>query len=248
MLPPAFHESLRSGQEILLRSYLLRDQGEQKLEAIIYGILKHYQRIQLAGPAHAAIREIVQNASKANLKRILFEERKLDASNPTDYETGMRIFKDYLVKTQLARYRPVLRERNLYFHVSILHTARALAVSVVNYFPLLSREEERIREKFKQSRTLDNLYDFFMKFGDNTEGAGMGIAMVEILLEQAGVDRHNFTLYSTTGKTIARLILPLDESFVSPRQQFLNIQREEGLSAEQLRHLIRSGKIALKYY
>ncbi|MBE7437942.1 MAG: hypothetical protein HS115_05735 [Spirochaetales bacterium] len=239
-------EALRTGREIQLRSYVLRDQGEQKLEWIIHGILNHYGQADSAGPIHAAIREIVQNASKANLKRILFAERGLNVENSLDYEAGMSIFKEHLVKSELARYRPRLEALGMQFEVSFLHSSQVLIVSVVNHFPLMPAEERRIREKFQQSRSLDNLYDFFIQYGDATEGAGMGIAMVEILLEQAGLDRHNFVLYSTGGKTIARLVLPFQPAYRTPRQQFADLLTA-GYSPEELRQQVRLGNVRLTY-
>lgn len=246
MYPESLKEALKAGREIQLRSYVLRDQGEQKLERIIQAIMGHYGQADAAGPIHAAIREIVQNASKANLKRILFSERGLDLGQPEDYERGMSVFKEHLVKSELARYRPRLEALGMQFEVSFLHSAQVLIVSVVNHFPLTLAEEQRIREKFQQSRSLDNLYDFFIQYGDATEGAGMGIAMVEILMEQAGLDRHNFVLYSTGGKTIARLVLPFDPAYRTPRQQFADLLRE-GYTPDELRHQVRLGHIELIY-
>lgn len=46
-----------------------------------------------------------------------------------------------------------------------------------------------------------------MEHGDSTEGAGMGITMVEILLSQSGFDRRLLSIYSSERKkeTVARV-------------------------------------------
>src|SRR5262249_44367700 len=161
----------------------------------------------------------VQNASKASLKRLLFEDLGIEVLNEDDYQRGMKEFRKYLVESRLNQYRPRIVQSGLHFTVSVEYNARVALVSVRNILPLLAIEAKRIREKFANSRGLDNLYDFYMKYGDATEGAGMGIAMVEILLNQAGIHRHNFTIFTEpgTGHTVARVVLPLTEDYVPPR-------------------------------
>ena len=48
---------------------------------------------------------------------------------------------------------------------------------------------------------------------------GMGIAMVEILLSQGGVERHNFTIFTDplTRHVTARILIPLNDSYVSTK-------------------------------
>jgi len=87
---------------------------------------------------------------------------------------------------------------------------------------LLQKEEERIREKFIKAKKYDNLFEFYVDHGDNTEGAGMGITMVEILLAQSGFDRHIFTIYSSKIKreTVAKVELPMHPEHVPIRFGF----------------------------
>lgn len=86
-------------------------------------------------------------------------------------------------------------------------------LEIRNNFPLLPIEAERVKEKFINAKKYDNLFEFFMEHGDSTEGAGMGITMVEILLSQSGFDRRLFSIYSSERKkeTVARVEVPLDD-------------------------------------
>lgn len=61
-----------------------------------------------------------------------------------------------------------------------------------------------------------------MKFGDSTEGAGLGITMVEILVAQSGFDRHLFTIYSKKGvsQTVAKVEIPLKKDYIPRRVRF----------------------------
>ena len=237
-------------RKLLLKTYLLRDDGEEKLRYVLYYIMERLGQSELIGPIHAAVRELVQNAAKANLKRVLFDELGLNPLVEEDYEEGIREFRKYLVKKQLTKYRPRVLERGLYFTIAIEYTENVFVISVRNRFPLLPVEEVRIRDKFTHAQSLDNLYDFYMKFGDMTEGAGMGIAMVEILMGQGGVDRHNFTIFTDplTKHVTARILIPLNDSYVSTRQQFQAEMERRGCAAEELRKLVHSGEFKLKLF
>ncbi len=62
--------------------------------------------------------------------------------------------------------------------------------------------------------------------------------MVGILLDESGVDRHAFTLYSSQkyGETVARLEIPLSEHYVSKRKVFETEMTEKGMTPDQLRN------------
>ena len=239
--------AIQSGKKLTLRSYLLRERGEEILRYMVTAAMTHVGFEDLAGPIHAAARELVQNASKASLKRILFRELELDPANPQDYEKGIQEFRKYLVESKISHYRERIAGKGLFFTASLEWNEAALLITVKNFNALLEVEDRRIREKFTFARTLDNLYDFYIQHGDVTEGAGMGIAMVEILLEEAGVDRHNFTIYSDIEEdaTIARIIFPLSKSYLSPRERFERELEKGEYSREELRELVRRGEISL---
>lgn len=76
-----------------------------------------------------------------------------------------------------------------------------------------------------------------MEYGDSTEGAGMGITMVGILLDQSGINKHSFSLYSSDkyNETAAKIEIPLSPNYVSKREMFEKEQIEKGLDAEEFR-------------
>ena len=75
-----------------------------------------------------------------------------------------------------------------------------------------------------------------MEYGDDTEGAGLGLAMVGILLDESGIDKHSFTLYSNQyNETAARLEIPLTENHVSRRVLFDQEREKSGMTAEEFR-------------
>ncbi len=245
----SIREALENNRTLTLRSYMIRDSGEEKLEKILQALLVHFDRRELSGPIHAAIRELVQNASKANLKRVVFNELGVNPYIEEEYERGMDTFRRYLIKRQLIRYRAKIVEKDYHFNVRFKFNNRVMFISVTNRFPLHPTEDRRIRERFTHAQALDNLYDFYMNYGDTTEGAGMGIAMVELLLSQAGIHRHNFTIFTDHKQncTVARMIIPLAEDYVAPRMQFETERNRRAVTSDDLRYLIHTGEWSINW-
>ncbi|AOP32796.1 hypothetical protein A0128_02260 [Leptospira tipperaryensis] len=207
---------------ISLITYVLTPKGEKKLKYIIQGILTRYDRLDLTELLYTSSKELIVNATKAAIKRILFKESKLNIESIEDYERGMKSFHSSLSDKKFPFYREKMKEHDLTIKVTFFFNQHRIILKILNNFPLTDQEEKRVREKFRISRDFDNLFEFFMKFGDSTEGAGLGITMVEILVAQSGFDRHLFTIYSRKGisQTVARVEIPLREDYIPRRLKF----------------------------
>ena len=146
----------------------------------------------------------------------------IDPNDNLQYESFMNSFKDNLTDKKFPYYRSKMKENGFYIKIKIFYDKKRIVLRIINNFPLLQKEEERIREKFIKSKKYDNLFEFYVDHGDNTEGAGMGITMVEILLAQSGFDRHIFTIYSSKIKreTVAKLEIPMQPDHIPPRFGF----------------------------
>ena len=240
-------QAVRSRKRIVLITFHLKEKGERDLEGAIHELLTFYGKDDLVGPVHAAIRELVQNAAKANLKRIVFHDLKLDPTDPVQYEEGMQYFRDSLVESRIAEYQSRLKAENIYTRIVIQPMEDVLVFSVENRFPLYPSEEARIREKFKTSAAIDNLYDYYMEFSDHIEGAGMGIAMIEILLRQVGLDSRSFTIHydPATAHTVGRFLIPLKDGIKTNRQTFEELLNEKAVGPQELRTSIKEGALDL---
>ncbi|ASV12504.1 hypothetical protein B2G51_13395 [Leptospira santarosai] len=207
---------------ISLVTYVLTLSGEKMLKYIIRKILARYDRLDLAELIYTSSKELIVNATKAAIKRILFKESKLDINSPEDYVRGMESFHSSLSDKKYPFYREKMKEHNLAIKVTFGFNEHRIILKILNNFRLTDQEEKRVREKFRISRDFDNLFEFFMKFGDSTEGAGLGITMVEILVAQSGFDRHLFTIYSKKGvsQTVAKVEIPLKKDYIPRRVRF----------------------------
>lgn len=216
----------------------MSDYGEKQLDIIIRTILKKFQREDLIDIAYTSAKELVINASKANVKRVLFERLSLDIANEKDYETGMNYFGSNLSEKKIRSYAKSFKEKNLPVTATFYYSPDVLNIKVKNNFKLEPMEEKRIRDKFGKATSFASLLDFYVEHGDHTEGAGMGLTMVGILLDQTGIDKHSFSLYSSEkyNETAAKLEIPLSNEYVPKRKAFEMELTSRKVLPEELRN------------
>ncbi|MCT8333910.1 hypothetical protein NUH30_09515 [Leptospira sp. 85282-16] len=200
-------QAVEMGKKISMITYVMGDIGEAKLKYILSQILSSLGREDLMELFYTAAKELIVNSTKAAIKRIIFEELKLNIQNLLDYEEGMRFFKSSLNERKFPSYKKKMKESGLFVKITCIYKNDKIDLEIRNNFPLLPVEAERVKEKFINAKKYDNLFEFFMEHGDSTEGAGMGITMVEILLSQSGFDRRLLSIYSSERKkeTVARV-------------------------------------------
>lgn len=234
-------QALTDRKVITIRTYYLSDYGQTLLKNVCHTLLEEFGRSDMMDIVYPAAKELVLNATKSNYKRLLFEKLGLDPGHPEEYEQGMKEFKENLNEAQMEQYGPDFKKFDLPVMVTFYYKKNGLNIKVKNNFPLLPIEEQRIREKFKKAKSFTNLIDFYTEHGDQTEGAGLGITMVGILLDQTGIDKHSFSLYSSQQyqETQAKLELPLSEDFEPKRQRFERELATSGMSREEFRKVFK---------
>ncbi len=224
-------------QTISLKTYILSDYGEMALDVIIKQILTKFDRIDLMEVTYTAAKELIINATKANIKKIIFEENQYDWKDIRQYEKGLTEFRNQLSEKTIIGYEKKFRRKDLHVMATFYYSEDVLNIKIKNNYPLFPIEERRIREKFKKAQNFSNLIEFYMEHGDNSEGAGLGLTMVSILLEQSEIDRHSFILYSSEkyNETIAKIEIPLNPNYITKREMFDKIIQEKNISADELR-------------
>jgi len=222
---------------ITMKTYVLSDYGELILKLICQTVLEKTNRMDLMEICYSSAKELVINATKANVKRALFRKHGLEISNEADYEKGISLFKENLREDKILQFKPIFIEHDLPVMATFYFSPDVLNIKVKNNFPLLESEEVRIRDKFRKATSFSSLIDFFMEHGDSTEGAGMGLTMVGILLDQSGINKHSFSLYSSDKykETAAKIEIPLSPNYISKRDMFDRELKERNISAEELR-------------
>ena len=230
-------KAVNQNKVISVKTYFLTDYGEFLLKVVCENVLTRFNRMDLMEICYSSAKELVINATKANVKRVLFKKRGLDINNPKDYEKGLVEFKANLSEDKIVQFKDDFVKYNFPVTATFYYSKDVMNIKVKNNFPLLPLEEERIRDKFKKATSFASLIDFFMEYGDSTEGAGMGLTMVGILLDQSGINKHSFSLYSSEkyNETVAKIEIPLSPSYIPKREVFEMEMKKKGITAEELR-------------
>lgn len=233
-------EMVKNDQIISLVTYVLSDYGESLLNTTAQTVLDKYDRKDLMEIVYTSAKELVINATKANLKRLIFNQHNIDIENDEDYAKGVALLKGQLTEQNLAAQKEALKENNLKVTATMYYGEKYFNIKVKNNFPLLPAEEKRIREKFQKAQSFSSLLDYYMHYGDDTEGTGLGLTMVGILLDESNIDKHNFTLSTNVfNETAAKLEIPLRDDYISKRQVFENQWKESGLGLGEFREKFR---------
>lgn len=214
-------DAIQKNQTIKVRAYALLPETEKDLNLIILRLLNRYNKLDLTATLYTCIKELAVNGAKANIKRILFDEVKIDLENESDYRRGLGMFRDKLTDKFINEYAQKAKERGLFVDIKFEYDETRLTVEVLNNSALTKREDERIREKFREGLKYENIGELYMDVQDNSEGAGMGIALILMMLKSENVDPHFFTIYSDyQHKTIAKITFPMSAAFEDQRVGF----------------------------
>ncbi|MCX7821791.1 MAG: hypothetical protein N2258_08995 [Brevinematales bacterium] len=198
--------------------FVLNEDVERKIESMLNEIFLQYGKSEYAGVIFTCIKELIINAAKANLKRVLFEEHKMNIDDEKEYIAGMLRFRDELTTANILKYESKLKTRNYWVQISVEHSVDGVCIEVTNNAHITKIEEQRLREKLKKAMQYTDIAQFYMEQGDEIEGAGMGIALVIMLLKGLGVDPSLFRLGNTEeDKTLIRLEIPFTKNYISKR-------------------------------
>lgn len=151
--------------------------------------------------------ELLDNASKANAKRIYFKEHNLNINDENDYKSGMKDFKDTLNENTL-HYENELEAGKLKVHL-LLSADDIISITVTNNTKITDSEYQRIIEKIDKTKIYNTMADAINDI-DQTECSGLGIITVLIMLKKLGLASDHLKFKTTDSETIATIEIPKD--------------------------------------
>ena len=208
---------INAGRKVVLVTYSLSEIMERQLDFVIAAILKFYERPALQSTLYTCLKEIVVNATRANAKKKFFDSQNLRIDDPEEYKRGNALMKEQMSEQWIEKYGGMAREADLRVTIAIEHEPAGLRAWVINDALLLSAEEARIRERFADGMSYEDLVSFYMSNADQTEGAGMGLVMNLLLLKGENINPALFRIGMVDGKTTARIEVPFTSEFKSVR-------------------------------
>lgn len=151
--------------------------------------------------------ELLANANKANAKRLYFKEQKLDIGNEKDYSSGMENFRAALTGNKI-HYMTELETSVLQINL-FLSNEGIITVRVSNNTQITPTEYQRIQDKIKIAQQYKSMEEA-LSYIDQTEGSGLGIIIIELMLKELGLDENHLRFETNDNETVATIEIPVD--------------------------------------
>ena len=156
------------------------------------------------------LNELTTNSKKANTKRIYFKEKGLDIKDPKQYEEGMKNFKEDTLNN-IEHYMRKQKDAGLYIKLILQAKNDKIKLEVKNNCEMTFYEYKRIHDKLSRAQQYTSVDQAMNQVLDASEGAGLGIIIMILMLEKIGLTEENYQVISENGETITRIILPINE-------------------------------------
>ena len=202
--------AIRSGVPLSITTYTLPHNMEVYMEEVLTQFLKELGQDQMVAYLVYCQNELITNAKKANTKRVYFKEKGLDITNEEDYEKGMVNFKEDTLNN-INHYLKLQKQEGLYVRLELQMKNQYIKLEVHNNSELTYFEYRRIHDKLSRAQQYTSVEDAMSQILDDTEGAGLGLVILILMLEKIGVTEENFQTIARNGETITRIILPLSQ-------------------------------------
>lgn len=222
-------QAVRDGRMLTLTTHSYFADEREYIDEILNHFLEAAGRPGLRDQLSYCIHELANNAKKANTKRIYFRDKKLDLHNESEYWVGMRHFREEMTRN-IESYLEKLKESNLYIKVQFKLNGDALMVAVRNNIELTRVEREKMEEKIARSRQYDNMADAYASIEDSSEGAGLGIVMMIIMLRNLGLSERIIRFFTNRDETYVLLTIPVAGPEMTGQEARTDSQIAEDLS------------------
>lgn len=220
--------AIRTGIPISIKTYTLPHDMEVYMGEILSLFLTELNQPHMIQYLTYSLNELVVNAKKANTKRIYFQEKNLDIFNLDDYNIGMKTFKNDTLNN-IKYYLQKQKDAGLYVKLILQIQNNTIKIEVKNNSKITPFELERINQKLAQAKQFDSIQDALTTVLDDSEGAGLGLVILILMLEKIGMSKENFQTITNETETITRISLPLSEEI----QNEINTISEEFSNAIQ---------------
>jgi hypothetical protein len=194
---------------LVMTTYTLPKKVEKYIERVVTLFLEHIKQQYLRDSIIYCVQELVVNAKKANTKRIYFIERGLDLFSRDDYDLGMETFRDDTLNN-ISYYLKLQQEHGLYVKLILQLKNNIIAIEVRNNSTMTAEELDRVRDRIRTARKYNDIDEAMIQLLDESEGAGLGLAILVLMLKKLGLTEESFDILKTDQETIARIIIPKD--------------------------------------
>jgi len=192
---------------LVMTTYTLPRKVEQYIEQVVTIFLDYVKQSRLRDNVIYCIQELVVNAKKANTKRVYFIDHGLDLNDANDYKTGMSTFKEDTLNN-INYYLELQRQQGLYIKLILHLKDNIITIEVRNNATITASELERVQRRLNKAKEFEEMEDAIVQLVDDTEGAGLGLIMLVVMLRKLGLGADAFNILKTDKETVARIVIP----------------------------------------
>ena len=203
--------AIHSGVPLSITTYTLPHDMEIYMSEILTAFLQELGQEHMIQYLVYCQNELITNAKKANSKRVYFKEKGLDITNEDDYNRGMENFKADTLEN-ISHYLDLQKKAGLYVNLLLQVRNNKIKMEVHNNSNLTVFEYKRIHDKLARAEMFDSVEDALFQLLDNSEGAGLGLVIMILMLKKIGMEANCFQTLCENGETITRIILPLNKA------------------------------------
>ena len=202
--------AIRAGIPLSITTYTLPREMEAYIDSVLKAFLNELNQDQMSEYLTYCLNELLVNSKKANTKRIFFKQKNLDIFNEEQYSEGIKSFKAETL-SNIRYYLDLQKKAGLYVKLVLQARNNKIKIEVRNNSELTVEEYKRMHDKLSRAQQYTSVDQAMTQVLDETEGAGLGLVIMILMLEKIGLTEENFQILCENGETITRIILPLDE-------------------------------------
>ena len=202
-------KATRMGIPLSITTYTLPHEIELYIAEVLTCFLAEINQERLKDYLSYCINELSTNAKKANTKRVYFVEKKLNINDPSDYEVGMKTFKEDTL-SNIGYYLQLQKDAGLYVKIIMQIKGSNIVLEIRNNSEMTKIEYKRVFDKIARSRQFTSLEEALTQVLDESEGAGLGLVIMILMLKKVGLDDQSYEIAVENGETITRITMPMD--------------------------------------
>lgn len=206
--PENYKAAFNNGEAVSIQFKQFSGESEAALVKLTRRFLEYHDQLYVKETVMTVLKELVNNAVKANIKRIYFIRNNLNINNSGQYNKGMESFKQETYLTGDTKYFDSLLTSDLYVQVFFSSNESSLNIKILNNSSILDAELEKINSRIAKAYSYEDISEAFEDILDDSEGAGLGLVMTTMLLKNSGLPADSLKIEKLQGFTQAVISIP----------------------------------------
>ena len=162
--PSDYLNAIIEGKKFYIQFQRFGPEVEAQIIKIIHRYLEQYDLLFHKDTIISIAKELVNNAIKANLKRIYFESKGLDINNPSHYREGMDSFKDDVFESQDNKTHISLDGSKYVVRITFDASGGNIKINVKNNITILESELKKIKSRINKAYKYNDIAELTPNF------------------------------------------------------------------------------------